>query len=532
MDYDYIIIGSGFGGSVSALRLAEKGYRVAVLEQGRQITPTDIQAANKSFRKLMWMPRLGMNGFFVQHIFQHVGIVGGVGVGGGSLVYAAVLLEPTAAFFKDPAWADLNVDWQAELAPHYETAKQMLGRTANRHHGPMDHYLRETAQALQVDHSYDTVPLGIYFGEPGIIKSDPYFDGEGPERAGCILCGQCLAGCAHNAKNSLDKNYLYLAQQLGAKILPERKATEIRPLPNGGYEVKMFHPAGNRTYQPLSAKKVILAAGVIGTLRLLFHNRDIAQTLPNLSPQLGQLVRTNSEAITAVLHPNQNEELVSDGPTISSHFYANPQTHITQNRFPDGYNYMKWYMGPLIDETRPFKRGLQVLGTYLRHPLRSTKIWRTKAWTKQVSVISTMQNIDNRFSFEYGRSPFAFFQNELKSKPTGQKRPPAYLPEANRAARTFAQIVNGLPLNVIPESVGNLSITAHILGGCHMGDSKATGVINSSHQLFGYEDIYVVDGTAVSANVGVNPSLTIAALAERCMSLIPPLNSQAPSSHS
>ena len=521
MDYDVIIIGSGFGGSVSALRLAEKGYRVAVLEQGRRIGPDDMRAVDSDPRKLFWMPQIGMKGYFTQSLFQHTAIVGGVGVGGGSLVYATVLLEPPPAFYTDPIWRDLQTDWREELAPYYATAKKMLGVTPNPYFGQMDDYLRETAVAMQAESSFGSIPLGIYFGEPQKTVEDPFFDGRGPARTGCRKCGQCLTGCPHNAKNSLDKNYLYLAEQLGVTVLPERKATVIQPI-EGGYAVEMVNPLRRWSrHAPLRARKVIVAAGVLGTLRLLFHSRDVAGTLPKLSAQLGKVVRTNSEAITGILSRDPTVNLAEGGPAITSHFYANEHTHITQNRFPPGYTFMKWYTGPLVDGERPFSRALTTLGQTLRHPVQATQSARRRNWHQQISVLSTMQVLDNQISFKYGRSPLAAFQYELMSVSDSNRRAPAYIPEANEAARLFAEKSKGVPQNTVLESVGNLSITAHILGGCHMGGSPETGVIDADHEVFGYPGLYVVDGAAVSANVGVNPSLTITALAERAMNRIP-----------
>jgi cholesterol oxidase len=521
MDYDVIIIGSGFGGSVSALRLAEKGYRVAVLEQGRRISPADMAAADHDPRALFWLPGLGLKGYFAQWFFQHATIVGGVGVGGGSLVYAAVLLDPPSAFFRDPAWRDLNSDWQEELRPHYATAKRMLGVTPNPYFAEMDKYLRQTAVSLHAGHTFDTVPLGIYMGQPGVTELDPFFAGRGPARTGCRQCGQCLTGCRHNAKNSLDKNYLYLAEQLGVQVLPERQVTLIRPIP-GGYAVEMRHPFKKWVrHASLRAAKVILAAGVLGTLKLLFHSRDVAGTLPHVSPQLGQLVRTNSEAITGVLSNDPQAQLAEGGPAITSHFYANEYTHITQNRFPPGYSFMKWYTGPLVDGERPLRRALRTLAHYARHPEQATRSLRSANWHQRVSVLSTMQVLDNQIAFTYGRSPLTGFRYGLQTATASGKRAPVYIPEANEAARQFAAHSGGLPQNTLLESVANLSITAHILGGCHIGGSPDEGVIDANHELFGYPGLYVVDGSAIPANVGVNPSLTITALAERAMSRMP-----------
>jgi len=517
-DYDAIVIGSGFGGSVAALRLSEKGYRVAVLEQGRRFEQDDMEKSRQSMRDLFWMPALGWKGLFTQRFFKHVNIVGGVGVGGGSLVYAAVLLEPKPSFFHDPAWADLGVDWQAELLPYYQTAARMLGRTPCPSASIQDQWLKQTAQRMGAGESHNPVPLGIYFG-PEEDTPDPYFGGEGPIRHGCVKCGACLAGCAYNAKNSLDRNYLYLAEQNGAVILPLRKATAIRPV-EGGYQVDMIHPYDpGQTYPSLTASKVILAAGVLGTLELLFHSRETG-ALAAISPMLGQRVRTNSEAITAVLSKDTSIDL-SKGPAISSDFHPNEYTHVTQNRVPASYWFMKLYASPLVDGVNPVMRALKTFALSLLHPLEATASLRVRRdWHKRITLISTMQNLDNQIAFTWGRSLLSGFKFGLQSQMGSARRAPTYIREANQAARTFAQISGGIPHNSSIESVLNMAVTAHILGGCTIAANPRQGVVDTDHQVFGYPGLYIVDGSAIPANVGVNPSLTITALAERAMNKI------------
>jgi cholesterol oxidase len=522
MDFDVIIIGSGFGGSVPALRLTEKGYRVAVLEQGRRVSPDDMRAADRSMRKLFWIPQIGFRGFFVQHFFRHVGIVGGVGVGGGSLVYAAVLLKPGNAFFEDRAWADLGVRWKEELAAHFDTAEKMLGRTTNPDHGKMDDWLRETAEAMGAGTTFGPVPQGIYFGEAGKVRADPFFAGAGPERTGCTRCGGCLTGCSDGSKNSLDKNYLYLARKLGAEILPERKVVSIHPLDGGGYEVQTLNPVRRSERQPpLRAQHVIVAAGVVGTLDLLLKCRDELRTLPAISPALGNVVRTNSEAIVAALSPNPDDDL-SRGTAISSHFYANEHTHITQNRFPPGYDFMRWYMGPLTDGTEAFSRALRTITGVVLHPVRTLRALFARNWHKRITVLTVMQSLDSQIAFRRSRRALWPFKPRLHSSAGPGGGTPAYIPEANEAARHLAAHIGGTPHNNVLESIGNASVTAHILGGCAIAAAPNAGVIDIDHQVFGYPGLFVTDASAIPANVGVNPALTITAMAERFSARFPP----------
>lgn len=526
-DYDIIIIGSGFGGSVPALRLTEKGYRVVVVEQGRRITPDDMRAADERLRDLVWLPQLGFRGFFVQHVFKHVGIVGGVGVGGGSLVYAAVLLRPGENFFADPAWSELGVDWRAELADHYERAAQMLGVTRNPDHSKMDDWLQATAESMGAGDSFGSVDQGIYFGEAGSDVRDPFFGGAGPDRRGCTRCGRCLTGCADGAMNSLDKNYLYLAEAQGADILPERKAVSIRPLEGGGYEVRTVSPfSSQKTHAPLRAKSVIVAAGVVGSLDLLFRCRDELGTLPAISTKLGQVVRTNSEAIVSALAPDVDEDL-TDGAAISSHFYVGDHTHITQNRFPPGYEFMRWYQGPLVDGSTPLRRALKTLAQILVHPLRSLRSWFARNWHKRVVPLTVMQNLDSQIAFRFRRSLFSPFRRRLSSEMAPGQAVPSYIPEANEAARRLAEHIGGTAHNTLLETLGNASVTAHILGGCAIGAGPESGVVDIDHQVFGHPGLFVTDAAAIPANVGVNPSLTIAALAERFSARFPPKDADA-----
>ncbi len=513
-DADVIVVGSGFGGAVTALRLAERGQRVLVLEQGRRVGPEQIVAAKRSLFRLLWVPALGLRGFFAQTLLRHVGLVSGVGVGGGSLVWASVLLEPKDAFYADPAWSQLGVDWRSELRPHYATAKHMLGRTPNPRLTEMDALLRQTAEALGAGASFGPTPVGILFardGEtPGQTVPDPFFGGDGPPRTTCRYCGGCLTGCQYGSKNSLDYNYLHLAQRHGARILPEHRVVGLRPLDGGGYALRVRQP--RRPERELRARRVVLAAGVIGTLKLLFAARDAARTLPALSARLGDGVRTNSEAIVAALHPDPAKDL-SDGVAVSSDFYPNAHTHITQNRFPDNYHFMRCYMTRLVDDDQPLRRAVRTLWAGLRRPL--WRNWFGRRWTRRISVLTVMQHLDNRLDLRFGRRWTLLGRRGLYSRIVPGHAAPTYIPEANAAAWALAEACGGEPFNVAPESLFGTSVTAHILGGCAMGRSAVDGVIDTDHQVHGYPGLFVMDGSVVAANLGVNPSLTITALAER-----------------
>ena len=521
--YDYVVIGSGFGGSVSALRLAEKGYSVCIIESGKRWRPHDFPRSNWAFWKFLWAPALACYGIQRIQFLNDVLIVAGSGVGGGSLVYANTLLEPPDDFFLDPKWNDLGIDWGTELEPHYATAKHMLGVVTNPKFWPTDHMLKDYAQEIHREEYFKPSQVGVFFGEPGKTVPDPYFDGKGPERTGCSHTGHCMVGCRDGGKNSLDKNYLYLAEKFGVKIIPEYKVVDIIPEESGGYQV-FFKRVTGLGFEPKTsarAKGIILAAGVLGTLELLLRCRENG-SLPKLSPQLGSTVRTNSEVLAGTT-AKRNKDTHSYGVSITSSLFVNQNTHIQLVRYPKGSDLMGMFAGVITDGGGSTPRALKHLGTLLRHPFWFLRTLWPFGWGRKSVILLVMQTLDNHIFIQRKRRWWALFRKGLASNTDGSKIP-TYIPEANAAVRGMAERMNGVPQNAITETLLNIPMSAHILGGCVIGKNPETGVIDTHHKVFGYDNMYVVDASSIPANLGVNPSLTITALAERAIQLIPPKN--------
>ncbi|HEY6080817.1 MAG TPA: GMC family oxidoreductase [Polyangiaceae bacterium] len=520
-DADFVIVGSGFGGAVSALRLAEKGYRVLVLEAGRRFATGEFPRTNWLLHKFLWLPKLGFYGIQRITLLENVLVLSGAGVGGGSLVYANTLLEPPATFYRDQRWAGLAA-WQEELAPHYATAKRMLGATQSRFLGTGDEKLREVAEELGVGETFHQPQVAVYFGKPNVRVSDPYFGGEGPERVGCTFCGGCMVGCNVGAKNTLDKNYLYLAEKLGVEVRPLTTVTGVRPHPQGGYEVltRRTGPFG-RPGPTLRAARVVLAGGVLGTVPLLLSCKQRG-LLPELSERLGDYVRTNSEALVGSLSRRADADN-SRGIAITSGFYPEPHTHVELVRYGAGQDAMGRLNALMVDGDGGRLRRLgRYLTQMLLHPLDFLRTQVPWGWAKRTMILLVMQSVDNHLRVSLGRSWWWPFGQRLRSKPAeGQLSPPTYIPVANLIARKVAEKSDGIAVGAINEALLDVPTTAHILGGCSMGASAVSGVIGADHQVFGYPGLYVCDGSAISANLGVNPSLTIAAMSELAMSRIP-----------
>jgi cholesterol oxidase len=522
-DYDFIIVGSGFGGSVSALRLAEKGYSVCVLERGKRYQDSDFPKNNWDLRRYLWMPLLKCFGIQNLSLFRNILILSGTGVGGGSLVYANTLLQPENDFFTSAHWKDL-ANWKEELEPYYLVAKRMLGVTVNPQTTAADQVLRECAQDLGREDTFRPAEVGVFFGEPGKKFSDPYFDGSGPDRHGCIFCGGCMIGCRHNAKNTLVKNYLYFAEKLGVTIIPERNVDHLKPLPVG-YEVHTTRSTAwfKKSPRTFTAKNVVLAGGVLGTVDLLLKCKYQTRSMPLLSSQLGCHVRTNSEAIVGISQFGKNvTRNFSEGVAITSIFHPDAHTHIEPVRYPKDSNFMRVLAAPMTDGNNPWTRPFRMVWNVLSHPLNSIRIWTAPGRKTSTIMLLVMQTLDSQMRFQLGRNWLTLFRKKMTTFPEkGHRKIPSYIPIANEVGRSFAKRVHGVPMSAINEVLLNIPTTAHILGGCSIGASSETGVVDSNHRVFEYPGLYVCDGSVIPGNLGVNPSLTITAMSERAMSRIP-----------
>ena len=515
-DFDVVIIGSGFGGSVAALRLTEKGYKVAVLEAGRRFADKDFPKTSWRLSKFLYLPRLGLRGIQRIHVLPDVLVLAGAGVGGGSLVYANTLYKPPASYFADKQWNQIT-DWDSELSPWYDQASRMLGVASNPYFSPSDEAMKQVADQMGVGHTFKLAPLGVYFGDGNGVKSkDPFFGGVGPDRNGCLQCGSCMTGCRHNAKNTLPKNYLGLAEKAGAKVFPEHTVIKTEQLNDGSWKITARKSSawfgGKRIF---TASQVVVAAGTYNTQKLM-HKMKSDGVLPKISDALGKLSRTNSEALTGTIMPKGGVDY-SKGSAITSSFFPDEHTHVEPVRYGKGSNFMGLLQTVMTDGTNIKKRRMQWLKQIITKPSLVLKIMDVRKWSERTVVALIMQNVDSSLTVKSKRGLLGW---RLTSENDSDQPNATYIPAANEVARRIAENKGGIAGGHIGDLV-NAPFTAHFVGGCVIGESSNEGVIDPYHRVWNYPTLHIVDGASVTANLGVNPSLTITAQAERAFSMWP-----------
>ena len=516
LDHDVLIIGSGFGGSVSALRLTEKGYRVAVLEAGKRFADEDFASSSWRLRKFLWMPRLGCYGIQRIDKLKDVLILSGAGVGGGSLVYANTLYEPLDPFYQDPAWGHIT-DWRAELAPFYDQAKRMLGVTVYPYVSPADEIVKKVAERMGVGGTFHHTPVGVFFGQPGETVADPFFGGAGPDRSACLNCGECMTGCRHNAKNTLVKNYLHLAEQAGAEVHPMTTVVAVRPRAGGGYEVETRSTDHRfRPHRTVTAEQVIFSASTMGTQRLLHAMRDEGH-LPRISRRLGLLTRTNSEALLGSIADGTDVDY-SEGVAITSSFHPDEFTHVEPTRYGKGSNVMSLMQTVLTDGGSGTARWRVWLKEMWAQKRNLFTLYDLRHWSERTIIALVMQTHDNSITTYTKRGLTG--RRRLTSRQGHGAPNPAFIEPGHRAVQLMAEEMGGTPGGTIGEPF-NVPLTAHFMGGCAIGDSPETGVVDPYQRLFGHPGLHVADGSTITANLGVNPSLTITAQTERAMAYWP-----------
>jgi len=515
-DFDYIIIGSGFGGSVSALRLSEKGYKVLVIEKGKWYTAKDFAKTNWNLGKWLWMPYLRFFGIMKMSIFKHIVVISGTGVGGGSLVYANTLPIPKTNFYKSGSWSELE-DWETELKPFYQTALKMLGASRNPKLFDSDIALKELAKELRREDQFEHPDVAVFFGKEGQNVKDPYFGGNGPDRGGCVFCGACMTGCRHNAKNTLDKNYLYLAQKKGAEILAENEVFDVKAIDKNagmtGYTVSVKSSTSFfKNKKEFTTKGVIFSGGVLGTVKLLLKLKE--KSLPLLSDALGDNIRTNNETLISVSTLDKSKNL-SKGVAIGSLLHTDENSHLEMVRYGEGSGFWKLLHLPLSNGKDIVTRLANMTKQAVKFPLSYFKIYFVNSWSKSTTVLLFMQSIDSTLKFKTN-----IFGGMSSSVSSGVK-PTADIPASIALTKKYSEIIGGKPTSFVLESIAGIPSTAHVLGGAVMGKDSSQGVINKNNEVFGYKNMLVIDGAMISANPGVNPSLSITAIAERAMAQIP-----------
>ena len=518
-DYDVVVVGSGFGGSVAALRLTEKGYRVAVIEAGRRFADDEFAKTSWDLRRYLWAPALGCFGIQRIHLLNNVMVLAGAGVGGGSLNYANTLYRPLRPFYADRQWAHIT-DWEAELAPYYDQASAMLGVVTNPTVTPSDEVMRQVADDMGIADSYHPTPVGVYFGEPGRRAADPFFGGAGPERTGCTECGSCMTGCRVGAKNTLVKNYLYLAERAGARIVPLTTVTNLKRRDDGTYELALRKTGARSTLfrTTITADKVVLAAGTWGTQNLLHAMRDNG-SLAKLSPRLGELTRTNSESIIGAGRTTVDPERdFSKGVAITSSIHPDATTHIEPVRYGKGSNAMGLLQTVATDGSLPVPRWRQALRFAREHPLLTLRLLSVHRWSERTVILLVMQSLDNSITTFTRRGLFG--RRRYTSRQGHGEPNPTFIPAGHRANELTAQHIGGVAGGTWGE-LADLPLTAHFIGGCVIGTDAEHGVIDAYHRVHNYPGVSIVDGSAISANLGVNPALTITAQAERAFAMWP-----------
>jgi cholesterol oxidase len=522
--FDHLVVGSGFGGSVAAMRLAQKGYSVGVVEAGKRWHADDFARRNWNLRKFLWVPSLGLYGTWRLRLLDGVFILAGAGVGGGSLNYANTLYVPPDVFFERPSVRRLG--GKAGLLPFYDLAGRMLGAVENPVETAQDALMKETASEIGREGTYRRTTVGVYFGKKGEPAADPFFDGEGPDRIGCELCGECMTGCRKDAKNSLDKNYLYFAEKFGARIFAENRVVDIEPLsPDGseGYLVRTRKTTGlfrGRRGLAFQARGLVLAAGALGTNTLLLDMKAKGR-LPRLSPHLGRFARSNSETMLGVRSFAAGADY-SRGVAITSSVHPDADTHLEPVRFGQGHDAMCALVAALTDGDKRAPRILRWIGNELRHPVRNLRLRNPAGWAKETIILLVMQTLDNYFHLARRRPWFFPFVKVLSAEHGDERRHPKWLPAGNDFGRRMARRIGGAAANVVTEVTANAPITAHILGGCGIGPTPEEGVIDGENRVKGYPNMIVCDGSQIPENLGVNPALSITAFAERAMSFVPP----------